>query len=454
MSLRLRTTLLLSLSFFFTSTLALADSLCTERVSVKTNGSEGNNFSSAPSISADGYFVAFYSFADNLVDCDINLAGDVFVHNRQTGTTSRVSVKTDGTQGNGMSTHPSISPDGGMVAFASEASNLVDSDTNGYADILVRESYRGTISRVSVKTDGTQGNGGSFQPSISAEGGYIAFVSEASNLVDGDTNETYDVFVHDRQIGVTSRVSVKTDGTQGNGGSFQPSISADGRYIAFLSEASNLVAGDTNGAYDVFVHDRQTGAISRVSVASDGAQGDNYSHSSSTSISADGRFVAFVSGASNLVAGDTNGAYDVFVHDRQTGATSRVSVKTNGTEGNGISYPPSISADGRFVAFVSQASNLVAGDTNETHDVFVHDRQTGITSRVSVQTNGTEGNSYSDNPSISPDGRYIAFESQASNLVAGDTNGFVDVFVCGLLSFSDSSFLWNMFLPAITGKHP
>jgi Tol biopolymer transport system component len=271
----------------------------------------------------------------------------------------------------------------------------------------------------------------------------VAFQSTASNLVSGDTNGKYDIFVHDRQTGATTRVSVSSNGSEGNSNSYSPSISSDGSYVAFDSNASNLVPGDTNENYDIFVHERQTGATSRVSVGSDGSEGNG--RSSNPSISADGRYVAFNSDAGNLVPVDTNGDYDVFVHDRQTGATSRVSVSSDGSEGNSYSLFPVISADGRYVAFASNAGNLVPGDTNGIYDIFVHDRQTGATSRVSVSSDGSEGNDSSARPSISADGRYAVFSSVAGNLVSGDTNGFEDVFV----AFTpDGSFY---FIPGKTG---
>ena len=214
----------------------------------------------------------------------------------------------------------------------------------------------------------------------------------------------------------TERVSVASNGGQADSSSVNPAVSADGRFVAFESDASNLVGGDTNGLNDIFVHDRQTGTTERVSVATGGTEANGVSYT--PAISADGRFVAFYSNATNLVGGDTNGTSDVFVHDRQTGTTERVSVATGGAEANGGSSTAAISADGRFVAFHSDATNLVSGDTNGARDIFVHDRQTGTTERVSVATGGAQANSGSANPAISADGRFVAFYSVATNLVS------------------------------------
>jgi Tol biopolymer transport system component len=414
----------------------------TARVSVASDGTQGDNSSGSPAISADGRYVTFSSFASNLVSGDTNEARDVFVHDRQTDVTTRVSVASDGTQGNNASRSPAISADGRYVAFASSASNLVGGDTNGFCDVFVRDRQTGVTTRVSVASDGTQGDNASGSPAISADGRYVAFESWAGSLVSGDTNEAYDVFVHDRQTGVTTRVSVASDGTQGNGSSYGPAISADGRYVAFASFADSLVSGDTNGVGDVFVHDRQTDVTTRISVASDGTQGNDYSYY--PAISADGRYVAFNSSASSLVSGDTNGDSDVFVHDRQTDVTTRASVASDGMQGNGSSKFPAISADGRYVAFDSWADNLVSGDTNATYDVFVHDRQTGDATRVSVASDGTQGNGSSESPAISADGRYVAFESSASNLVSGDTNEVRDIFVNGSI---------NVYLPLVLRGH-
>jgi len=405
------------------------ESPSTTRVSIASDGAQGNGFSGAAAISADGRYVAFWSEATNLVPGDTNAREDIFVHDQVTSATTRVSIASDGAQANSAALWPSISANGRYVAFYSGASNLVPGDTNGAADIFVHDRDTATTSRVSVASDGTQANGGSgYFPLISADGRYVAFESDASNLVPGDTNGTTDIFVHDRETGATSRVSVASNGDQANAWSSQPSISTNGRYVTFWSYASNLVPGDTNGTVDVFVHDRETGATTRVSVASDGAQANGHSNSPS-SISANGRYVVFHSEASNLVPGDTNGLTDIFVHDRETGATTRVSVASNGAEANHESRQPSISTDGRYVAFRSYASNLVPGDTNGTADIFVHDRVTGATTRVSVANDGNQANDASTWPSVSADGRFVAFGSYASNLVPGDTNGTADVFL-------------------------
>ncbi|MEN6642913.1 MAG: hypothetical protein ABFE08_10735 [Armatimonadia bacterium] len=344
-----------------------------------------------------------------LLQCLLCLAVAALAGGGWAGITTRVSVATGGAQGNSWSDELSVSADGRYVAFASYATDLVAGDTNGDYDIFVRDRTTGTTTMVSVATGGDQANGFSYFPSISADGRYVAFESRASNLVAGDTNGSGDVFVHDRTTGTTTRVSVATGGGQGNDESCPSSISGDGRYVAFLSSASNLVGGDTNGKSDAFVHDRTTRTTTRVSVATDGGQGND--SSSTSSISGDGRYVAFLSSASDLVGGDTNGESDVFVHDRTTGTTTRVSVATGGDQANDSSWFPSISADGRYVAFESSASNLIGGDTNGESDVFVHDRTTSTTTRASVATGGTQGNDSSYRPSISADGRYVAFES-------------------------------------------
>ena len=343
------------------------------------------------------------------------------------GSTTRVSTATDGSQGNGSSFVPAISADGRYVAFYSDASNLVAGDTNGARDVFVRDLQTGETTRVSVSSSGAEANGDSFAPALSSDGRYVAFSSAATNLVDGDTNDANDIFIRDRQANTTTRVSVGFDGSQANGGSDQPSLSGDGRLVAFTSTASNIVNGDVNNLRDAFVYDRQTGTAVNVSVDSNGVQGDL--ESSSPVLSADGKFVAYQSFADNLIPDDQNEGGDIFVRDLQANTTGRVSEYTGHFEAEGDSQRPSISADGRYVAFDSDDWDLVWGDTNDSFDVFVNDRATTVTTRVSVDDSGTQSNSDSFRPSISADGRYVAFYSEASNLVSGDTNGATDVFV-------------------------
>ncbi len=400
----------------------------------KTNRIGGG---SRPSISANGRYVAFVSNAS-----ETNYQWDIFVYDRQTRITEKVNVASDGTQANDDSWNLSISSDGRYVAFASSANNLVPEDTNGKWDIFVRDRQTGTTERVSVASDGTQANDGSWNVSISADGRYVAFQSYASNLVSGDTNNQGDIFVRDRQTGVTERVSVASDGTQAKYDSWHSSpsispqsISSDGRYVAFKSCARNLVPGDTNGLEDIFVRDRQTGVTERVSVAADGTQAKYDSWQLSTSMSglsmsADGRYVVFGTWASNLTPDDKNDRWDLFVRDRQTGTTERINAafeySAKPPRDDTWDQSTSISADGRYVAFYSSASSLVPKDKNELEDVFVYDRQTGVNERISVASDGTPGNYGSAYPSMSADGRYVAFDSWANNLVPeGDRGIFV-----------------------------
>jgi Tol biopolymer transport system component len=401
-------------------------------VSRHTDGTQGGTASLLPSISADGRYVAFASGSSNLVNSDENGTEDIFVHDRLTGQTSLVSRHTNGAQGNGKSSEPSISADGRFIAFRSEASNLADGALNRQINIFVHDRQTGQTTLVSRHNNGTQGNGASLRPSISASGRFVAFDSASTNLVDGDTNERVDIFVHDLQTGQTSRVSRHTNGTQTNENSMFPSISADGRFVAFNSRASNLVDSDMNGVADIFIHDRQTGVTNLVSRHTNGRQGN--ADCIWASISADGRLIAFDSWSFTLVDGDTNMSSDVFVHDRQTGQTTRVSRHGYGTQGNGESKQPAISADGRFVTFRSVASNLVDSGTVNCpsefcFDIFVHDRHTGWTTLVSRHTNGTPGDYQSWTSSISANGRFVAFDSFATNLVDNDSNRNYDVFV-------------------------
>lgn len=364
-------------------------------------------------------------------DFSLNNLKDAQVLQTTNRATTRVSVDSNGNEGNNVSSEVSISADGRYVAFYSQATNLTSDDTNNRWDVFVHDQVTKVTSRVSVDSDGAQALGGeSSSPVITPDGRYVAFFSHVFNLVDNDTNGFGDVFVHDRVTKVTSRVSVDSDNNQSNGHSGYQSISSDGRYVAFYSAADNLVEGDTNGVRDVFVHDRGTGLTTRVSESTGGVEGN--ADSTRTAISGDGKYVAFCSEASNLINNDTNGYVDAFVHDRDTKETWRVSVATDGTEGNlgmgGLCTAIAISEDGNFVAFRSYSNNLDENDTNNSGDIFVHNLQTGETNRVSLSTEGIEGNNNSDNPDISADGRYVTFQSSADNLDANCTNGHVHVY--------------------------
>jgi Tol biopolymer transport system component len=348
------------------------------------------------------------------------------------GTTVRVGVTGSGKLGNGEASAGGISADGRYVAFTSRSSNLVAGDTNGQPDAFVRDLQSGVTERVSVSGSGMQGNFDSAASAISADGRYVVFDSNAFNLVRRDLNDKRDVFVHDRRDGKTTLVSVSTKGRQGNGDSGSGVISGNGRYVAFVSHASNLVPRDTNHAPDVFVRDLKAGRTIRVDVSSRAKQANRGIDGGPVALSANGRYVAFESNASNLVPRDTNGVPDVFLRDLRTVRTTRVSVSSKGKQAtdrlrNG-SNAPSISADGRYVAFASSAANLVAGDTNRRPDIFVRDRKLGKTIRVSLGANGAQADAESREPAISPDGQDIAFTS-FSSLTAVDSGGRAEIYV-------------------------
>jgi Tol biopolymer transport system component len=396
-------------------------------VLVSTGVTQANGASDQCSISADGRCVAFGSSATNLILQDTNALHDVFVYDRLCASLQLVSMGWGFVAANGPSNNPVLSSDGRYVVFDSQATNLLSTGaTNPVTHVFRFDRLTLAMVRLSVSTGNSPGVLNSSNPAISSDGLVVAFQSDAANLVAGDTNGVTDVFVRD--AGTTERVSLGAGAAQGDHASDLPSISSDGRYVAFASDATNFVSGDTNGFTDIFVRDRQSGTTDRVSVATGGVQ-SNGSSGTLPSISADGRYVAFASDATNLVAGDTNGATDVFVHDRQTGATERVSVASDGTQGNFGSSRPAISGSGRFVVFESDATNFAAGDTNGKTDVFLHDRQTGTTVRASVDSSGAQANDRSDTATVSSDGRYVAFRSNATNLAPFTANNSGGVYL-------------------------
>jgi Tol biopolymer transport system component len=355
-----------------------------ELVSKGPGGKQSNGDSQRPTLSSDGRYVTFWSAADNLADGDTNKVTDCYVHDRQTHETIRIDLGPADVQANGECARPVISGDGKLVAFESAATNLEkpsvlgkSTDTNKSRDVFVRDLIAGTTTRVSVSTEGKQGTGESVRPSISANGRFIAFQSDAA-LQSDDTNKKTDVYVHDLDSKETTRISIGPGGVEGNGGSFSPSLSADGRLVTYWSNAAGLVANDSNKVGDVFLFDRNDGSTARISEGPGDEQGDGMS--SDPAISPDGRFVAFWSGATNLVPDDTNGKRDIFLYSHDTGSLTRVSLADDGTQGDGDSFSPNIGAGGNLVAFDSAAKTLVPDDhKTKGSDIFLHTEGDGTT---------------------------------------------------------------------------
>lgn len=405
----------------------------TTRVSASASGVEGNDTSAVRAISADGRYVAFDSLSTNLVSGDTNTQRDAFIKDTLTGVVTRVNTDSNGNQALGSASYvTSISGDGRYVTFHSSAANLVAGDTNTQIDTFVKDTLTGITIRVSTDSAGTQASGGTSRGGqISADGRYVAFFSSATNLVAGDTNGQVDSFVKDLQTGALTRISTSSSGAEALGGlSVVTSISADGRYVAFESDANNLVASDTNGNRDVFIKDTLTGTTTRISTDTNGIEAI-FGGSSGALLSADGMLATFISSASNLVSGDSNGQGDVFLKDLSTGVTTRINTTSSGLQAlGGTSVVQGISADGRFVVFNSSATNLVTGDTNGAQDVFLKDLLSGSTIRINVGASGQESiGTSSTTRALSADARFVAFDSAADNLVDGDGNMRDDVFL-------------------------
>lgn len=419
--------LLVSLAFTFPAVAAAPplQAQTTTFVSQSTGGVASDGDALYPEITPDARWITWQSTAATLVVGDVNGASDVFLRDVVHARTELVSLGDQNQLGDADSLEPAISADGRFVAFFSYATNLVAGDTNGRPDIFVRDRELGVTVCASVDLAGAPAGGR--YPSISADGRFVAFESTSPNLVTGDTNGARDVFVRDLALGVTSRVSVSSNGVEGLGDSRDASISPDGRFVAFESLAANLVAGDQNGVLDVFVRDLALGTTERVSVGLGGSESDGASQDAS--IGELGAFVAFASEATNLVAGDGNALGDVFVVERATGACARLDVGPSGQESDWPAYDPTISGDGRFVTFYSEALNLVPNDRNYVADIFLADRALGTLERVSLATSGRAGNGTCLYAGMSGDGRFVVFDSYSTNLVPGDANAIRDVFL-------------------------
>jgi Tol biopolymer transport system component len=430
-----------------------------DRVSVDSNGAQGNGNSSGASLDNTGRYVAFSSTATNLAPGDVNGRSDVFVHDTQSGQTTYVSGAAPGATGSaGDSTEPVISPDGNYVAFASASGNLLltNNDTNGFIDVFIRNWKNATPVTKRVSVDNVPGDlnqvaGGDsvlFGNAVATDNvtghALVVFYSNAAFPLLGKALAPFpnptpsDVYARELDADLnglqTVLVSSNAAGFPADDSSQNPSISASGQYVVFDSLATNLVGGDTNGVQDVYICDLRdpnpATRMRRVSLDNAGLQANQSSYF--PSVSATGRYVVFTSDAS-LAPNDSNTYPDVYLRNLDNNTTTLVSVGTNGNAGNLPStgfFALAVSNDGRYVVFTSRASDLVTGDTNSTafNDVFVRDMVNGVTRRVNVTLGGTQANSESYDVAISGNGEFIVFSSASDNLITGDTNGFIDVF--------------------------
>jgi Tol biopolymer transport system component len=413
----------------------------TRRASLNSNEKEGNEVCSSPSISADGLFIAFASKSTNLHPDDTDLKSDIFVRDLRTGTTILASRATDGTKANGDCFNPMISANGRFVVFDTVATNL-DSDpdlpdTDPGRDVYWRDLQDGVTRHVSRDTaanpvtgpDGALYAERSLMPKVSGDGRFVAFLFGDGT---GAARTPVQVRLRDVQQRKTEILSYMPGLTSPFGRDCQtPALSVDGQTAAFAVDNGSIGTPQLQ----VFVRDRVAAETYLISRASGVAGADGNGNSFQPALSSDGQLVAFASSSTNLIdAGfDANGAWDIFVRNRTTNETVRVSNANAGTEAIGDSFSPALSADGRYVAFVSDAANLVNGDTNKAADVFVRDTKGRTTVRVSVRTYGAEANDASDEPAITADGSWVVFTSVATDLVEGDNNNTTDIFVRGPL---------------------
>lgn len=371
-------------------------------------------------LSADGRYVVIASASKTIVPNDTNNASDIFVHDLMTGANLRVSVSESGIEGNGSSFSPVMSGNGRFIAFSSSASNLVSGDTNGTADIFIYDVDTRAIERIVTDT-GEQGNDRSYSPSISDDGRFVAFVSRANNLVPSDTNFVDDIFLYDRQTKTLERINVRQDGASTFDPSRNPAISGNGRYVAFesLTPLTDILHSD----YQIYRFDRIERTMRLVSKSVSGEVA--FGSSEEPSITRDGRFVCFWSYGNNLVPANTFGA-DVFVYDADTGEIEWISKGIPGLGYANSSFDPRITADGRFVSYVSLGSNLDFDDNNNDWDLFVHDRTNSWNDRVSIDASGYAGRQ--SDAVLSSDGSHLMFQSDV-DVVSGFAAGSFDLFL-------------------------
>lgn len=386
-----------------------------------------DHISRNPSISADGTRVVYFSRASNLVPGDTEGRFDIFLYDTVDETTTRISVDPAGLGGNSDSTNPKISADGDRIVYSSLASNLVAGDTNNRYDIFLYDIPTATTTRLSVDDAGNQSIGTSAVGSISADGTRIVFNSNASDLLPDTAGDFFNVYLHDTTTNTTTLITRDRSGEGSANESSYPlstsGISGDGTRIVFASKASNLVEGDSNRTQDVFMYDTTTATTTKIN----GGEPDGRP-SGEPAISTDGTKIAFSSSSRNVIPGSITSVRSIFLYDVATGTTVLVSANAAGEPGIVGSERPAISADGTRISFASFASNLVPDDTGRV-DIFVYDTTTGAPTRINMTANGGEANRDSLESALSADGTRIVYTSKATNLVAPDTNGWQDVFL-------------------------
>ncbi len=385
----------------------------------------GNRDSRLQAITPDARYVLFISEATNLGVIPATQVSHLYRKDRQTGVVTLVSVNTSGQAANANVESAAMSADGRYIVFDTAATNLADDEDNE-TDIFLRDILLNTTTRISIGRSGADASGSSSRPSISGDGRYVVFESNADNLILGDTNSAADIFLLDRSNGVKARVSVSATGAELPSASSLGRISQDGSTISFATSES-LVPADTYSGIDVYIRSRSNpSTVNGINLSSSGEWGDDGSYYSA--MSSTGRYVLFESDANSLTSDEFGSRNDVYLRDRLAGTTVRVSLTSGGDAADHNSYIGGISVDGRFATFSSAASNLIDGDTNQQADIFVRDMLTSTNYRVSMSSGGLESDHESRNPLISSNGLSIVFDSKATNLVAGDFGAYVDVY--------------------------
>lgn len=421
---------LLGLGMALSPVAALGEGGSNTRISVSSSNTAADAATSAASISSDGALAVFASAATTLVSSDANSASDIFVYDIDDTTTSRVSVSSAEVEANGASTNPHMAGTAGrFVVFESEATNLIASDTNSQRDCFLRDRELGTTERVNPDRDGGGANAACSTPQVSSDGRYVVFASGATDLVDSDTNGKIDIFLRDRTAGTTTRVSIAADGTQSDADAVAPVISADGAQILFSSAATTLSSLDENSSSQLYLYKLASGELSIVSLRNNQSTVTGNGSSAAASISSDGRYVVFESAATDLITSDTNGVADCFLRDLTAATTTRINVATDGTVANGRCSNPQISGEGRYVVFSSEASNLATGDSDTDGDIFVRDLTRETTTVVSDGVGDVAANGVSSLPTVEADGNRVVFLSAATNLISSDANAVVDAFL-------------------------